>query len=250
MRNTVIVFVVLFAMLSVTSCGVRKIGDKNSSETAAKTQAAVTESATGKTTEEVSEEESAEVEKTENAFPAGLYNMVSSGEVEAYELVSSFRDDLSGGRDLCVLGGFPSTEATLSGKDMGEIWDFCAAAASLPDGVRPGYLLEFDTPEGICEKLILRPADITDAYWDYIETYIYDDIHQTPGAWYSHLLDDEFTDETIVTSVKITAGEKIGDVSNLKLTIFMYEASDRDNIDKEYARANGYAAEIVPNEGR
>ncbi len=196
--------------------------------------------------------EAPETPDTQKSFPAALYNMTHSepGVREDYAITSRYEDDMSQGRDLCVLGAFPASETALSGKNMGEIWSACLRQNDLSDELRPGFLLEFDTPEGHCTKLILRPRDITDAYWDYIETYIYDDIHQTPGAWYSHLLDSEFTDETIVTSVKITAGEKIAEVSDLTLTVFMYNIGDISTIDDAYARANGFACEIIPNPAR
>ena len=249
MKTIKVLSLVIAAALLLASCGIRRTGEGKTNDVETKEQtAAASEAAVEET--EGAESESEIIKKPENAAPAGLYNMTSSDASETYELVSTFKDDMSKGRDLCVLGGFPSRETTLTGADMGEIWNACVRDNSLSDTLRPGYLLEFDTPEGKCEKLILRPSDVTEDHWEYIETYIYDDIHQTPGAWYSHLLDNEFTDDTIVTSVKITAGEKIGKVENLKLTIFMYDVSERSSVDVEYAKANGYTAEIIPNTGR
>ncbi|MBQ7715001.1 MAG: hypothetical protein IJT70_03925 [Clostridia bacterium] len=167
-----------------------------------------------------------------------------------YAKIADYSDDMSGGRDICVLSGFPSEEPLLSGVDLGAVYFSCLREAGLPEDVKMGYLLRFDTPEGKCEKLILRPSDITDDYSDYIEVYIYDDINQEPGAWYSHLLDGEYTEKTIVTSVKLTAGAKIAGVRDLTLTAFCYEPENAENVTVSYAEKYGTATRIVPNPAR
>lgn len=250
-------FIILFALCA---CSVQRIGtDRPPENTSGALPQEMTSTVPGGTDSPYSSDGTDSVggvtEPTadaEQSAPAALYSMTHSepGVREDYAIAALYEDDMSQGRDLCVLGAFPSSEAALSGKNMGEIWSSCLRQNGLSDRLRPGFLLEFDTPEGRCSKLILRPSDITDAYWNYIETYIYDDIHQTPGAWYSHLLDSEFTDETIVTSVKITAGERIADVTNLTLTVFLYEVSESSTVDAAYARANGFKAEIIPNQAR
>ena len=259
MKRSTIVLCILVSLLVFTSCGVKRISknDSDKSESVSQTTAIVDENSTESLTNALTygtekESESQSDFTVSPSIPAGIYNMVYSegGIREDYELLKSYKDDSTHGRDLCVLGCFPSTEEKLSGKNMGEIWDNCIQSNSLSDNVRSGYLLEFDTPSGKCEKLIIRPSDITAYYWEYIETYIYDDIHQKPGEWYSHLLDNQFTDETIITSVKITAGEKIRDVTAITLTVFMYEISDRDSIGIDYARLNGYSIDIIPDPTR
>lgn len=252
----------LAVLLTFCACSVQKIGTDNNTQapgtegsppTKVSDNAELSSNTGGNDGSGSALPEPADTSDTHQSAPlAALYNMTHSepGVREDYSVSARYEDDMSQGRDLCVLGAFPSIEATLSGKNMGEIWSSCLRQNSLSDSLRPGFLLEFDTPDGHCSKLILRPSDITDAYWDYIETYIYDDIHQTPGAWYSHLLDSEFTDETIVTSVKITAGERISEVRSLTLSVFLYDVGDRADVDEAYARQNGFKAEIIPNPAR
>lgn len=261
MKKIITVSVALSAILMTVllcACSVQRIGTDESTRNTAKPESTA-QSAPQTSSDTAADSDDSTVgaqgdtaEPAPSSPTASLYIMTHSdpGVSEEYAIVSQYEDDMSGGRDLCVLGAFPSDKPTLSGKNMGDIWYACLAENGLSDTLRPGFLLEFDTPAGKCEKLILGPSDITDAYWDYIETYIYDDIHQTPGAWYSHLTESEFTDETIVTSVKITAGAKISDVDNLTLTVFLYDVGDRDVVDTAFARANGSVAKIIPNSGR
>lgn len=250
MKRLIACSVLLTIVFTLSACSVQRIDTQTPSESTGSAESSEHEASADLTTDGESVTNEADPPRT--TPEAALYNMTHSepGVREEYVLVSRHEDDMSGGRDLCVLGAFPSTEATLSGKNMGDIWSACITGNGFSESLRPGFLLEFDTPDGKCEKLILRPSDITDAYWDYIETYVYDDIHQTPGAWYSHLLDSEFTDETIITSVKITAGERIAAVKNLTLTVFLYEVGERDNVDTAFARANGSRTELVPNAAR
>lgn len=111
-------------------------------------------------------------------------------------------------------------------------------------GKKIGYLLEYTTPEGNLSNLILRPSDISDKYWDFIEVYIYDDVNQDVTAWHSHLLDEEINDETLVTSFKITAGERISEVSDMRLTAFLYSPDKADEIDSAYIQRHGYTVNV------
>ena len=61
-----------------------------------------------------------------------------------------------------------------------------------------------------------------------LKNYLYDDINQVQGEWYSHLLQSEVTDKTRMTSIKFTAGQDIDKVGDtIKLTAFVYN-SDGD----------------------
>ena len=57
--------------------------------------------------------------------------------------------------------------------------------------------------------------------------YLYDDINN--NGYYSHLTEEDINDNTIISSIKLTAGtyyEKI--TSNIKLTVFTYDEDDFD----------------------
>ena len=78
-----------------------------------------------------------------------------------------------------------------------------------------------DGTELICT--VKSPAD-TEEIFRYVELYLYDDVHQADGAWYSHLLEEQMTDDTLMTSIKVTTGEKIDDVASIYLTVFTYQS--------------------------
>lgn len=110
---------------------------------------------------------------------------------------------------------------------------------SYPDAAvtKIGYEVKVTLKTGdelICT--VKKPSD-TQSIFTYVELYLYDDVHQPDGAWYSHLLDEQVTDETLMTSIKVTTGEKIEEVQSIYLTVFTYEGDD--DFDKETGRYTG-----------
>lgn len=64
----------------------------------------------------------------------------------------------------------------------------------------------------------------------YIYVYLYDDVNQENGAWYSHLTMDDMNDETVFSSIKLyytAEGAKI--TSPIELMVFTYDDDDFDS---------------------
>jgi hypothetical protein len=100
-----------------------------------------------------------------------------------------------------------------------------------------GFTLNLKLKSGeTLQKIILGPSDEPDFMWDYIRVYLYDDVHQAPGAWYSHLLERQVTDQTLLTSIKLTGNDKTKDIDgNLTLSVFTYnDDADFDPISGLY----------------
>lgn len=238
MKKFSLVILIIIAVL-ISSCSLRKIEDADTM-TSALTQTETTQTAI---TAEIT---SVETKVEEEVLPIGIYNMTycSFGTREVYELQTDFKDDQSLGRDLCVFAVFPSQEKELSGQYFKYIWEDAIKANPEAEKMKIGYFFEYMTPEGKYAETILRPSDISEDFWDYIEVYIYDDVNQDVTAWHSHLLDNQITDETLVTSFKITAGAKIADVSEMRLTAFLYSPDKADSIDMSYIARHGYTVNI------
>lgn len=90
-----------------------------------------------------------------------------------------------------------------------------------------GYILNFKINDKEINKTIVRPKD-TEEFYDYLEIYLYDDYHRT-GGWYSHTTDEEFNEKTLLTSIKLTAGKNIKEItSDILVTAFTYDKDDFD----------------------
>lgn len=92
-----------------------------------------------------------------------------------------------------------------------------------------GFHLNFLTKDQEINKNILSPKD-TEDFFNYLEVYLYDDYHRKIGVWYSHTLENEMNDETLLTSIKLTAGKLINEItSDITVTVFTYDNDDFDN---------------------
>ena len=95
------------------------------------------------------------------------------------------------------------------------------------DNYRIGYNIKFMINDKLINKTILRPKD-TEDFYDYLEAYLYDDYHRN-GSWYSHTTEKDYNDNTLLTSIKLTAGKKIEEItSSITLTAFTYDEDDFD----------------------
>lgn len=103
------------------------------------------------------------------------------------------------------------------------------------DGCKIGYSVDFDLKSGEhIHKVLLKAGDELD-YRPYLENYLYDDVHQAKGAWYSHLLPEEMNENTLITSIKFTPGEKIDEVGDeIHATVFVYNSEDDFNEKGDY----------------
>ncbi len=247
-------FALVLALLLLSSCTFRKIGGEVS-ETAGESSSVTPPAANTSDTEDtqkITEAVTTEETVLEPVVPVGIYHITycDVGTREDYALQTSFKDTGELGRDLCVFAMFPSLEQTLTGTYFKYIWEDAVEKNPASDGLKVGYFFEYNTPEGRYAERILRPADITDTYWDFVEVYIYDDVNQELNTWYSHLLDSEMREETLITSFKITAGARIGEVTDMKLTAFLYDPAEAGEIDGDYIAHHGYTVTVIPSESR
>lgn len=123
--------------------------------------------------------------------------------------------------DLAVFGLIPSNEPTLSGY-YSDVWKTEADRVGvLMDSTDVDFTVSYMLDSGETEIYdIGGPGDAEDVgELGYIEMYLYDDVHQEPGVRYSHLTEESLNDWVVVTTVKLTAGEKIDDVEQIFLTV-------------------------------
>ena len=131
--------------------------------------------------------------------------------------------------DLCSLEIFYTNEPEIPGSNFKTLWNTYKNNYENIDNYRIGYQITFETKnQGTIDKYILSPKDTNDIY-KYLQIYLYDDIHQEDGAWYSHITEEEYTNNNILTSIKLT-GSTITDeiTSDITLTAFTYDEDDFD----------------------
>ncbi|MBQ7171177.1 MAG: hypothetical protein IJR89_02750, partial [Clostridia bacterium] len=157
-----------------------------------------------------------------------------------FEPLSSYSASWIKDKDILCLGVKP--EGT-EGTSYQALWG--AAFAAYPDlaRYRLGFLVSFTLADGRRFDLtVLSPADTEGAFTDYLDIYLYDDYHQTPGVWYSHVEKNAYTAETTLTSIKLTGREKIAEVREIVLSAVFYTEDDLD----EEGRFTGLPALTLP----
>ena len=132
--------------------------------------------------------------------------------------------------DLCSLEIFYTNEDSIPGTKIKNLWTDYKNKYDNIDNYKIGYNINFDTKnEGTINKTILNPSDTWDIY-NYLQVYLYDDIHQEDNAWYSHVTDEEYNDSTILSSIKLTGSTIVDEItSDITLTAFTYDEDDFDD---------------------
>lgn len=156
-----------------------------------------------------------------NPIQIGLYQKSTS----TRNLVHTYKSEWVLNQDLLVLSAFPVQKEQI---ELGAILDVFPKywqTYSNIDDYKIGYFLEFKMEDGReFSKVILGPDDTKEIY-NYMQVYLYDDIHQKRGAWYSHV--EEMNEDTLLTTIKLTGSFETAHIlSPMKLSVFTYRSDD------------------------
>lgn len=111
-----------------------------------------------------------------------------------------------------------------------------------PEKYKIGFYISFTVGEELQEATITTP-DKTFIFNPYIFIYLYDDIHQPDGAWYSHV--ESMTDNTLFSSIKLTAIHNLNEITSpVTLTVFTYDTEDDFDEDGKYRGNSKYTINI------
>ena len=148
-----------------------------------------------------------------------------------------FGDNYTGpwkkGKDIGSFEVIASDEALLDGEFFGDIFGAAWTAFPDADSCKIGYTLRYTLDDGSEIKYtMLSPKHIE--HTEYIECWLYDDYHRKPHKFYSHLKPGSMKDETLITSIKLTAGRQIGHVTDIWLTAFICASLDDFDAERNY----------------
>jgi len=159
-----------------------------------------------------------EQEEEKPPLPLGLYIKTGSG---SRERITTMEATYTVGQDIVVLSAFLSEEPAISGAKFSDVWNGLREGIPEAAGCKIGYRLNYETASGeTVSQTILEPGD-TETNRAYVETYIYDDVHQ--DGWYSHLLPADVTEETVATTIKLTGGPEVAGVGDITVEAFLYQ---------------------------
>ena len=142
-------------------------------------------------------------------------------------------------KDITILSTFYTDDEYISGSYYQTIWNKYASRYDEYEKYKTGWEISFDIENETIHRKVLKPSDVADFY-DYLEIYLYDSVHQELGAWYSHLLESEINDKTILTTMKLTCGSKCEKITS-DINVKAYTYDDETDFDKNgFYRGNSF----------
>lgn len=169
-----------------------------------------------------------EVLKDDNPIIPGLYKYYGSGQNRI--LQTEYTAPWTYHTDISSFEVFFTHNEEIGGSNFQKTFESYYTTYENIDNYKIGYIIKFYIGDKEVEKTILSPKD-TEEYYDYLELYLYDDYHRTPGVWYSHTTESEMNDDTLLTSIKLTSGKNIDAItSDITLTVFTYDGDDVDEL--------------------
>lgn len=175
----------------------------------------------------------------DNPIVIGLYMKYEDGR----KLLTTYNGKYVNDIDVGVFAAVATHQAVIRSTPYQTVWKSYWDKYTGIENYKIGYHIRFTLKSGeVIEKNILSPTD-TPSIVDYIRLYLYDDVNQIPGGWYSHLLASEVTAKTIITSIKLTGAVKTSEiVGPITLTVFTYNGSeDFDPISHLYRGTSSYS---------
>ena len=160
----------------------------------------------------------------DNPIKLGFY--VYYGSNQNRSLISEYSTNWILNQDLCSLEVFYTNDNFIPGSNFSNLWNSYFSNYSLSNNYKIGYNIKFETTTGVIDKNILSPNDTIDIY-NFMQIYLYDDVHVEPNVWYSHVTSEEYNDETLLTSIKLTGSTDTDKItSDIELTTFTYSKAD------------------------
>lgn len=151
-------------------------------------------------------------------------------------LLSTYESPLTIYKDIISLETYYTKDKTFTGNQK-ELWNQYLSNYESVSAYKIGYKIEFATAKETFSKNILSPKD-TESIFNYIQIYLYDDINQE-SSYYSHITEEEVTEKTIFTSIKLTASTYIDDITSpIIVTAFTYDSDDFDESNNYRGRSS------------
>lgn len=150
------------------------------------------------------------------------------------KLVKEYKTSKTNDTDL-IFSVFYTNEDYLDNKTQKYNWNKYFNQYTNINKYKIGYSISFYVGNEKVQKTILEPD--TFAFNPYFYIYLYDDINQPDGTFYSHLETSDVNENTIFSSIKLYLVEVDKITSPIVLTAFTYDGID-DFDDSNVYRGN------------
>lgn len=171
-------------------------------------------------------------------------NNVKIGIYEGTNLVKSYNTTLSNFKDIAVFNIYYTNKEKLDSSNVKYNYQKYLNNYENIDNHKNGFYITYEAEGKIIEELILDPKSMHKMA-PYLYIYLYDDINQIEGSFYSHLETKDMKDNTIISSIKLfTAHKGTSITSPITLTAFTYNDDNDFTEDNHYRGTSSYTIEI------
>lgn len=171
-------------------------------------------------------------------------NPVEIGIYENTNLVKTYKTTLSNFKDIAVFNIYYTNKEKLDSSNIKYNYQKYLNNYENISNHKNGFYIKYEAEGKIIEELILDPKSMHKMA-PYLYVYLYDDINQTPGSFYSHLENEDIKENTIISSIKLfTAHKGTSITSPITLTAFTYDTEDDFTKDNHYRGTSSYTIEI------
>ncbi len=185
-------------------------------------------------------------------IPVTKFSLYINNKTSGYreKAQSDYQSTWVSGQDIVSFEAYATDidKFSLSGSNFKNEWEKYWNMFENNQTCKIGYIVDFKLKDGQeIKKTITHPDDVF-SYRNYLECYLYDDVNQIQGNWYSHLLASEVTENTVMTSIKLTAGTDIALVGDtIKVTAFVYNSDSDFDADGNYTGNVMYSVDVKNN---
>lgn len=157
------------------------------------------------------------------------------------KLVDTYYTDFISGVDIGSFEVFFTGDDIIEGNSFKDTWNKYFDMYDNINDYKVGFNIKFILSDGTNYNGNFLEPDIY-RFSKYFYVYLYDDINQLDGAYYSHL--ESMNDNTMITSIKIYAVDGIDEVENFILTVFTYKDNNDFDVDGNYRGNSIYGIRI------
>lgn len=171
----------------------------------------------------------------------GLYLKEGNG----VRLQKEITKDIKKYQDLFIIGSLYTREEFIPNTNLSASL-FIKYQSNYSDisNFRIGYQYILTLMDGkVLKRTMLKPSDVTlmingtDMY-QYFMPFYYDDILHQHDNFYSHVREKDFNEKTMLTSVKLWAGDKCDEIDTISMKAFVYEKKEEFDNEGNYTGDN------------
>lgn len=171
-------------------------------------------------------------------------NPITVGLYEDENLVKTYHTKFTNMKDIAVFNIYYTNQEKLENNYIKYNWKKYYNTYQDIDKYKIGFIISFEA-NGKSYKEQILDCDCIFIFDPYIYIYLYDDINQPNGTWYSHLEPEQVTSKTIFSSIKLFMADKAIEMSSpITLSVFTYDENDFD-IYNNYIGKSIYTINIV-----